>query len=101
MSKYHFQRECRSPSSEVFIMLDEDDRRVGQVDLHYTHSVVQATLVVTERETTDEIQNIIEVIDQELIMAAGIARDDFIVTVYQGREAGVYSDEEAEMENRN
>ncbi|MBI4297175.1 MAG: hypothetical protein HY676_01440 [Chloroflexi bacterium] len=100
MSHYRFQRECRTRSSEVFVLLDEDEKRAGQVDLHYTSSVVHGTLTVPERLTQDEIQNIIEMIDQELVMASGIAREDFIVTVFQGREAGVYSDEEAEMENR-
>ncbi len=101
MARYHFQRECRTRSSEVFVLLDEEDRRVGQVDLHYTPSVVHATLLVIERITQDEIQNMIEAIDQELVMASGIAREDFVVTVFQGREAGVYSDEEAEVENPN
>lgn len=101
MSRYRFQRECRTRSSEVFVLLDEEEKRMGQVDIHYTSSIVHGTLTVLESLTQDEIQNLIEMIDQELVMASGIAREDFIVSVFQGREAGVYSDEETELENRN
>jgi len=55
---------------------------------------VYATLCVGGDTTTDEIQDLIDVIDEELVMSADVPRDDFIVTVYQGREAGVFSDEE-------
>jgi hypothetical protein len=42
------------------------------------------------------IQELIETIDEELIDAVGLEREEFIVHVYQGREAGVFSDHEYE-----
>jgi hypothetical protein len=48
--------------------------------------------------TTDGVRDLIDTIDEELVMTADVVRDDFIVTVYQGREAGVFSDEELEEE---
>jgi hypothetical protein len=48
--------------------------------------------------TSDDVQDLIDAIDEELIMSADVARDDFIVTVYQGREVGVFSDEEFDEE---
>jgi hypothetical protein len=48
--------------------------------------------------TQDDIQDLIDTIDEDLVMSADVARDDFIVTVYQGREVGVFSDEEFEEE---
>lgn len=93
MADYHFERECRTPYSEVY-SITKDEELVGRVDLHYTPSVVHATLCVGEGVTADGIQDLIEAIDEELVMSADVYRDDFIVTVYQGREAGVFSDEE-------
>ena len=93
MGNYRFERECRTAYSEVYLILTDDDR-VGRVDIHFTPSIVYATLCVGANITTDEIQDLIDVIDEELVMSADVARDDFIVTVYQGREIGVFSDEE-------
>lgn len=97
MSRYYFEREVRTPNSEVFLIID-DEKQVGRIDLHFTPSMVHGTLVVIESVTQEEIEDIIEVIDEELVMPAETAREDFIVSVFQGREAGVYSDEDFEEE---
>ena len=93
MGNYRFERECRTAYSEVYLVLTDDDR-IGRVDIHFTPSIVYATLCVGGNITTEEIQDLIDVVDEELVMSADVARDDFIVTVYQGREIGVFSDEE-------
>jgi len=97
MPKYRFERECRTPFSEVYIITADEDL-VGRVDLHFSTDVVHATLCVGENKTAEEIRELIDVIDEELVFSADVARDDFIVTVYQGREAGVFSDEELDEE---
>ena len=48
-------------------------------------------LCVSERYTTDEIQDLIADLDDELLDAIGLERDDFVVHVHQGREVGVFS----------
>jgi len=93
MGNFRFERECRTAYSEVYLVLTDEDR-IGRVDIHFTPSIVYATLCVGGNITTEEIQDLIDVIDEELVMSADVARDDFIVTVYQGREIGVFSDEE-------
>ncbi|MEE8374280.1 MAG: hypothetical protein V3R87_11225 [Dehalococcoidia bacterium] len=93
MPGHRFERECRTAHSEAYV-ITADDNRLGRVDLHFTPSIVYATLCVGGDTTTDEIQDLIDIIDEELVMSADVPRDDFIVTVYQGREAGVFSDEE-------
>lgn len=70
------------------------DDPVGRIDLHFTMFAVNATLCVGENMTAEEIQELIDIIDEDLINPADVARDDFFVTVYQGRETGVFSDEE-------
>ena len=97
MADYRFERECRTPSSEAYLIAAGDEQ-VGRVDIHFTSSIVYATLCVSENVTSDDVQDLIDAIDEELIMSADVARDDFIVTVYQGREVGVFSDEEFEEE---
>jgi hypothetical protein len=95
MTEYRLERECRTPYSEAYLIAAGDDR-VGRVDMHYTPSIVYATLCVEEKITAEGIQELIDQVDEELVMSADVARDDFIVTVYQGREVGIFSDEEFE-----
>ena len=91
MADYDFERDCRTPFSEAYNVL-EGEHPVGRVDLHFTPTVVQATLCVLESITEEGIQELIETIDEQLVDSQGISREDFIVHVYQGRETGVYSD---------
>ena len=93
MPDYRFGKECRTPYSEAYVITADEDW-VGRVDLHFTTSVVNATLCVGENMTAEEIRELIDLIDEELVLPADVARDDFIVTAYQGREAGIFSDEE-------
>ena len=93
MADYKFERECRTLQSEAYLIIS-DDERVGRVDIHLTSSIVFATLCVGEKLTADGIQDLIDHIDEELVMSSDVPRDDFIVTVYQGHEVGVFSDEE-------
>jgi hypothetical protein len=88
-----FERECRTPHSEVYTIY-EDDLPQGRFDVHFAGSLIHATLCVAERYTQDEIQDLIEELDEELLDAVGLTRDDFIVHVHQGREVGVFSNRE-------
>ena len=91
MPDYYFERDCRTPYSESYTILEEE-QPVGRVDLHFTPSLVHATLCVRESLTQDEVQELIETIDEELVDSVGVSREEFIVHVYQGRETGVFSD---------
>lgn len=97
MPDYYFERECRTPYSESYLITQNGDS-VGRVDLHYTPTVVHATLCFTNDMTMQAVQDLIEIIDEDLVMSADVAREDFIVNVYQGRDMGVFSDEEFEGE---
>ncbi len=94
MTDYRFERECRTPYSESYAIAVEDDQIIGRVDLHFTTSVVNASLSVGESMTSEEIRELINVIDEEIVLSADMPRDDFMVTVYRGREVGIFSDEE-------
>jgi hypothetical protein len=93
MPDYHFERECRTPHSECYV-IEADEDEVGRVDIHYTPTVAYATLCVPEAMSEDEVQNLITEIDERLVMSNDPYREDFVVTVWSGREMGVYSEEE-------
>jgi hypothetical protein len=88
-----FERECRTPYSEVYTILDEDEPQ-GRLDIHFAGNLIHATLCVSERFTQDEIQDLIEDMDHQMLDAIGLSREDFIVHVHQGRDVGVFSNQE-------
>ena len=92
MADYYFERDCRTPNSESYTIM-EDERPVGRVELHYTPTIVHGTLCVMESLTQEAIQELIQTIDEEVVDAIGISREEFIMHVYQGRETGVYSND--------
>ena len=100
MPRYRFERETRTPHSESFVVV-ADDNEFGRVDIHYAPDIVNATLCVPDDASEDDIQDLIGEIDERLVMSADPFREDFVVTVWLGRRAGVYSeeyDEEGEEE---
>jgi len=88
-----FEREVRTPHSEVYTIFEEDQPQ-GRFDIHYAGNMIHATLTVSERFTQDEIQDLIDDLDSEILDAVGLSRDDLIIHVHQGREIGVFSNRE-------
>ena len=93
MADFDFERECRTPYSECYTVLD-GDRNVGRLDVHFADVTVHATLNADESLTADEIHVLIDIVDSELLEAAGIVRQEVIIHVHQGRDLGVYSTRE-------
>lgn len=98
MAEYQFERESRTPYSESYIITSGSDD-VGRVDIHFTSSAAYATLCVPENFGEEEVQELIGTIDERLVLTTDPYREDFVVTVWSGRQAGVYSEEEAEEES--
>ena len=98
MPRYNFEREMRTPSSEAYL-ITADDAEIGRVDIHYGADTVHATLCLPDDSSEDRLQDIISEVDERLVMSANPFRDDFVVTVWIGRQAGVFSEEiEDELE---
>ncbi len=93
MGDFSFEREVRTPYSEAYT-IREDDRPVGRVDIHFANGVVHLSVAVDESLTQDAIQEIIDTVDEDMVDAVGIDREGFVVHVFQGRETGVFSDDE-------
>jgi hypothetical protein len=77
----------------------EDEATIGRLDIHFADVVVHATLNVVESLTSDSIQDLIDAIDEDLLDAMGIVRQEIIVHVHQGRDLGVYSSRDFEGTN--
>ena len=92
MAVYQFERESRTAESEVFIVYG-DGNPIGRVDVHYGPELVNATLCVPENFSEDDIQDLIGEVDERIVMSAFPFRDDLVVSVWLGRQAGVYSEE--------
>ncbi len=95
MDRFYFERECRTPNSECYTIL-EDENSVGRIDIHFTSSVIHATMNISESLTTDEIQDLIDTIDEQLLDSIGVSRQEIIVHVHQGRDIGVFTTREFE-----
>jgi hypothetical protein len=91
MPGYSFEREVRTPQSEAFV-IESDGDEIGRVDLHYSGATCYATLLVPTDFDDDSIESLIGEIDERLVMSWEPLRDDFIVTVWAGREVGVFSE---------
>jgi hypothetical protein len=91
MAIYNFEREIRTPQSEAFV-IEREGEEIGRVDLHYSGSTAYATLNVPADLDDDSIEELIGEIDERLVMSWEPLRDDFIVTVWAGREVGVFSE---------
>jgi hypothetical protein len=94
-----FERQYRTASSEGYHLL-AGDKKLGQVDLHYTRENVYATLVVEEQLPEDQVLDLIERIDESLVLSAEVPREDLLVSVFQGRQLGLYSDAYLEERTR-
>ena len=89
-NNFNFERECRTPYSECYTVL-EGEAAIGRVDIHFTNSVIHATLNIGESLTSEEVQDLIDTIDEELMDSVGVSRQEVIVHVHQGRDLGVFS----------
>ena len=92
MVDFSFEREVRTPYSEAYLVM-EMDRQVGRIDIHFTPEMVHVAVSVDESLTQEAIHQIIDAVDEDIIDAVGINRGNFVVHVFQGRETGVFSDE--------
>jgi hypothetical protein len=93
---YQFERESRTPHSEAYAIDDGGDV-IGRVDIHFTlANYAHATLCVPQDFDEDDIEDLIDEIDERLVLTAHPHREDFIVTVWRGVQAGVFSEESGE-----
>jgi hypothetical protein len=92
MADHSYHRQVRTPYSEVY-EIRKADARVGRVDLHYAWQEVYGTLILEHEIDENALLGLIEEIDEDLVLSSEMPRQDFLVSVYHGRDVGLYNDD--------
>jgi hypothetical protein len=92
-TNFRMTRLVRTQSSEIYLIWD-DDRRLGQLDLHYAHDTIHATLVLEADLPIEQEEGLIAQIDDDVVQSylPNFDREDFLITVYRGEEISNYTD---------
>lgn len=92
-TNYKLIRLVRTQSSEVYIIWDED-RRLGQIDLHYAHDTIHGTLILEADLPLEQEEGLIAQIDDDIVQSylPNFDREDFLITVFRGEEISNYTD---------
>jgi hypothetical protein len=97
MDDIRFERHFRTPYSESYYIMQgnglQSNSRLGTVDIHFTSTAVHGTLILERELEESDLTKLIEQIDEDLVLSADMPRDDFLVSVYIGKDVGFYSDE--------
>src|SRR5690348_7441798 len=97
MDDIRFERHFRTPYSESYYIMQgvglQSNNRLGTVDIHFTTTAVHGTLILERELEETDLTKLIEQIDEDLVLSADMPRDDFLVSVYVGKDVGFYSDE--------
>ncbi|MEO8972279.1 MAG: hypothetical protein ABI406_11850 [Ktedonobacteraceae bacterium] len=97
MDDIRFERHFRTPYSEGYYIMQgsnlQSNNRLGTVDIHFTTAAVHGTLILERELEEADLTKLIEQIDEDLVLSADMPRDDFLVSVYVGKDVGFYSDE--------
>ena len=96
MARYEFQREVRTPYSESYFVVDESDRDVGRVDVHFPSGMVHATLVAHPDLPESEVRSIADRLIHEWSQTIGVDGPEVAIHVYQGDERGVFANDDSD-----
>ncbi len=99
---YRLSRLVRTASSEIFLIW-EDDRRIGQIDLHYAieSRTVHATLLLEADLSVAVEEELLAQIDDDIVSSylPSFEREDFLVTVFRGEEISNYTDSSGALDD--
>ena len=98
--RYRLSRLVRTQSSEIFLVWD-DDRRIGQLDVHYAHDTIHATLVLEADLPVNTEEELLAQIDEDIVSSylPSFDREDFLVTVFRGEEISSYTDSSGALDD--
>lgn len=98
--RYRLSRLVRTQSSEIFLIW-EDDRRIGQLDLHYAHTTIHATLLLEADLPVNTEEELLSQIDDDIVSSylPSFEREDFLVTVFRGEEISTYNNSSGALDD--
>ena len=91
MPELRYDRLYRTAASESYLVSD-GERPLARLELHFAQTTVYGVLVFEREPAQEEVADLIGRVDEDLVWTAGVTRNDFVVSVYVGRELGVFDD---------
>ena len=67
-ASYKMTRLVRTQTSEIYLIWEED-RRIGQLDLHYAHDTIHGTLILEADMSIEQEEGLIAQIDDDIVHA--------------------------------
>ncbi len=98
-------RLVRTQSSEIYLIWENDDaendRRIGQLDLHYAGDNIHATLVLEADLPVNTEEELLAQIDEDIVSSylPSFDREDLLVTVFRGEEISSYTDSSGTLDD--
>ena len=92
-NRFKLTRLVRTHTSEIYLIW-EGDRRVGQLDIHFAHDTIHATIIFeSDLNVTDE-EELMAQIDDDIVSSymPRFEREDFVAHVFRGEEISRYTD---------
>ena len=92
-TRYKLTRLVRTQSSEIYLVWD-GERRVGQIDIHFAHDTIHATVIFETDLTVGEEEELLAQIDDDVVSSylPRFEREDFVAHVFRGEEISRYTD---------
>jgi hypothetical protein len=93
MIDFKLSRLVRTQSSEVYLIWDSEEHRIGQVHLHYLPDSIHVTLMLEmDLSRTDE-EALLAAIDEDIASSylPSFDREDLFVTIFRGEEVSSFS----------
>ena len=92
MNKFRLVRLLRTLSSEVYLIW-RGEQRLGQVDLHYADSSIQADLFLEAPLEEEEREQLFRQLDEDVVSSylPSFEREQFLITVFRGEEVDSFN----------
>lgn len=92
-SRFKLTRLVRTQSSEIYLVWD-GEKRVGQVDIHFAHDTIHATVIFETDLSVSEEEELLAQIDDDIVSSylPRFEREDFVAHVFRGEEISRYTD---------
>ena len=97
---YRLSSLVRTVSSEIYVIWEED-RRIGQVHLHYAHEIIHASILLEVDLSVTEEEALLAGLDEDVVSSylPSFEREDLLVTVFRAEEISSFSYQPDQMED--
>ena len=92
-NRFKLTRLVRTQSSEIYLVWDAD-KRVGQIDIHFAHDTIHATVIFESDLSVGEEEELLAQVDDDIVSSylPRFEREDFVAHVFRGEEISRYTD---------